>query len=147
VYGVAYRVSGLQNGNSNTPYETSDLLVVAISTPNFDNNNAIEAVYAAATAIPGDFDLDGDVDGADFVVWQTNFPTASGAELITGDADLDGDVDGADFVAWQTHFPTTPAAAAVPEPAGFWLIVGGFAISATRLRRQFVRCKFARGQL
>lgn len=61
--------------------------------------------------IPGDFDSDGDVDGADFVAWQTHFPTAAGATLATGDADADGDVDGADFVVWQTHFPTSPSAA------------------------------------
>jgi hypothetical protein len=68
--------------------------------------------------IPGDFDGDGDVDGADFVAWQTNFPTAAGATLGQGDADGDGDVDGADFVVWQTNFPFTPGqgASSVPEP-------------------------------
>lgn len=53
---------------------------------------------------PGDFDGDHDVDGADFVVWQTNFSKANGATRSQGDADGDGDVDGADFVVWQTHF-------------------------------------------
>jgi hypothetical protein len=72
--------------------------------------------------IAGDFDGDGDVDGADFVAWQTHFPMASGATLSDGDADGDGDVDGADFVVWQTNFPTGPdsAVAPVPEPAT-WL--------------------------
>jgi hypothetical protein len=75
---------------------------------------------------PGDFDFDGDVDGADFVAWQTNFPTAMGATLAQGDADADGDVDGADFVLWQTHFPVTPGpgAAPVPEPTAFILSFG-----------------------
>lgn len=53
----------------------------------------------------GDFDLDHAVSGSDFVIWQTNFPKASGASLMGGDADGDGDVDGADFVAWQASFP------------------------------------------
>lgn len=65
----------------------------------------------------GDFDSDGDVDGADFVAWQTHFPMASGADWTEGDADSDGDVDGADFVIWQTNFPFTPSAATVPEPS------------------------------
>jgi T5SS/PEP-CTERM-associated repeat protein len=75
--------------------------------------------------IPGDFDSDGDVDGADFVAWQTNFPTATGATLAQGDADGDGDVDGADFVVWQTNFPFTPGPGAVPvpEPAGWSLML------------------------
>lgn len=70
------------------------------------------------SAVPGDFDGDRDVDGADFVAWQTNFPKATGALPSEGDADGDGDVDGADFVVWQTHFPTTagPGASSIPEP-------------------------------
>jgi hypothetical protein len=40
----------------------------------------------------GDADNDGDVDGADFVVWQTNFPTSPG-----------------------------PGASAIPEPATWTL--------------------------
>jgi hypothetical protein len=72
----------------------------------------------------GDFDGDGDVDGADFVAWQTNFPKASDATLAQGDADADGDVDGADFVVWQTNFPFTPSpgASAVPEPQSIALL-------------------------
>ncbi|MCC7083963.1 MAG: dockerin type I repeat-containing protein [Pirellulales bacterium] len=67
----------------------------------------------------GDFNGDGNVDGADFVAWQTHFPTASGATLADGDANGDGAVDGADFVIWQTNFPYTapgPGSAPVPEP-------------------------------
>lgn len=75
--------------------------------------------------VPGDFDGDNDVDGADFVAWQTNFPKATGATLSQGDADGDGDVDGADFVVWQTHFPYSsgPGASPVPEPAGWSLML------------------------
>jgi hypothetical protein len=94
----------------------------------------ILAHYNAGTSAtppvhPGDFDGDGDVDGADFVAWQTNFPKASGALPTEGDADGDGDVDGADFVVWQTNFPFTPGPGAtpIPEPstivlAGIWAI-------------------------
>lgn len=77
---------------------------------------------------PGDFDSDGDVDGADFVAWQTNFPKATGALLSEGDADGDWDVDGADFVVWQTNFPftPTPGTTQVPEPFSWgMLMIGG----------------------
>jgi hypothetical protein len=84
--------------------------------------------------VPGDFDADGDVDGADFVTWQTHFPTSSGATLAQGDADGDGDVDGADFVVWQTNFPFTASAGAspIPEPAAVWLCVAAMLAMATR---------------
>jgi hypothetical protein len=86
----------------------------------FDN-----VILNAAPLLPGDFDADGDVDGADFVAWQTHFPTASGATLAMGDADRDGDVDGADFVVWQANFPTSPAGATspVPEPSGAIIVL------------------------
>jgi T5SS/PEP-CTERM-associated repeat protein/autotransporter-associated beta strand protein len=60
----------------------------------------------------GDFDLDGDVDGRDFLEW-----TAAFGETSDADADNDGDSDGADFLAWQQQFGSPPPpAAAVPEP-------------------------------
>jgi hypothetical protein len=90
------------------------------------------------SAHPGDFDADGDVDGADFVAWQTNFPKATGATLAQGDADGDGDVDGADFVVWQTNFPFTPGPGVVPvpEPAGCLLALVAMGIIALPRRRR-----------
>jgi hypothetical protein len=71
----------------------------------------------------GDYDFDGDVDGADFVVWQTSFPTSGDLPNLPADGDGDGDVDGADFVIWQTHFPYTPNPNSVPEPLAFFLLL------------------------
>ncbi len=87
----------------------------------------LQLTPSPSPAIPGDFDADGDVDGADFVAWQTHFPTATSATLADGDADGDGDVDGADFVVWQTHFPFTPGpgASPIPEPCASFLVVMG----------------------
>jgi hypothetical protein len=75
---------------------------------------------------PGDFDLDGDVDGADFVAWQTSFPTVTLPDY-GADGDGDWDIDGADFVVWQTNFPYTPGpgTAPVPEPAAAILGLAG----------------------
>jgi hypothetical protein len=68
---------------------------------------------------PGDYNGDGNVDGLDFGVWQSNFPTAGGAFRDEGDADGDGDVDGADFVVWQANFPfpASQNVSSVPEPS------------------------------
>jgi hypothetical protein len=84
----------------------------------------------APPPVAGDFDGDGDVDGADFVAWQTNFPKETGATLAMGDADSDGDVDGADFVVWQTNFPFTPGpgVTSVPEPWSLVTIICGIMI-------------------
>lgn len=65
---------------------------------------------------PGDFDGDGDVDGADFVAWQTNFPTQSGASRADGDANGDDKVDGADFAVWQDSFSSAAGGGTSPVP-------------------------------
>jgi hypothetical protein len=78
--------------------------------------------------LPADFDSDGEVDGADFVTWQTHFPTASGATEATGDANGDGDVDGDDFTMWQSDFRTTLALAPTPIPEPSAVILGLLAI-------------------
>lgn len=84
--------------------------------PQTSSRDMFIAIYEAIPPQP-DFDGDGDVDGADFVAWQTNFPMEIGAGLAEGDSDADGDVDGADFAAWQASFPaSSPGVAPVPEP-------------------------------
>jgi hypothetical protein len=92
--------------------------------------------------VAGDFDGDGDVDGADFVAWQTNFPKASGAVLAEGDADGDGDVDGADFVIWQTSFPFTPGpgTSSIPEPYAMVLIMLALPAALVMVRRGRSKC-------
>ena len=78
----------------------------------------------------GDYDFDGDVDGDDFLTWQSGFGTQTGATLEDGDADGDGDVDGDDFLAWQSNFGNGAgaAAAAIPEPTSL-MLAGLFALT------------------
>lgn len=95
----------------------------------------------AAAPLPGDFNADGSVDGADLAVWKEHFGTASGAGAGQGDADGDGDVDGSDLLAWQWGVGgggsgTAEAVDAVPEPGGLGLLVLG-GVLAARGRRRF----------
>jgi hypothetical protein len=147
VYGMGVVIHGLDEGNPSTPFISSDRLVITFRTPGFGNANApmlhaarqavFDAAMADAVTPSGDFDGDGDVDGADFVAWQTNFPIGSDALPANGDADSDGDVDGADFGIWQSQFAQVPSAAlpsnaAVPEPSaaviGVTALVGSLLI-------------------
>ena len=57
-----------------------------------------------AASNPADFNGDGAVSGADFVIWQAHYPMASGATKADGDANGDGAVTGIDFIIWQSNY-------------------------------------------
>jgi hypothetical protein len=85
-----------------------------------------------------DFDDDGDVDGADFLIWQQGLGMTGQPDKSTGDATGDGNVDGADLAAWQMAFGQTGlgvgAAGAVPEPTAATLAAAALALAAIRRR-------------
>lgn len=75
------------------------------------------------SATTADFNGDGLVDGADFLVWQRGAGTAE-PELADGDANGDGLVNAADHVVWSEQFGVASVNATVtgvPEPAGLGL--------------------------
>jgi hypothetical protein len=82
-----------------------------------NHQGAADAVIQVAIA---DFDQDGDVDGADVLIWQRG--VGVGMTLAEGDADGNADVDGVDLGVWRHQFGATatvlPAGSAVPEPTG-----------------------------
>jgi hypothetical protein len=77
--------------------------------------------------VPGDYDGDGDVDGADFLAWQRQLGATASPPGSGADGDESGSVDGGDLDIWKSNFGA-PAVAAqrvsgavVPEPAAFAL--------------------------
>lgn len=104
---------------------------------------------ASSGAVGPDFNGDGVVDFADFLIWQNNVGIMSGATVLQGDADGDGDVDGADFLFWQRNFgrpaPWSGAGlagspgfdpAAVPEPTGIAILMTGASLALAFGRRR-----------
>lgn len=80
-----------------------------------------------AEALPGDYDLDGDVDTADYDSWKSQYGVVG---LASADGNLDGFVDAADFTIWRDAFDAV--AVAVPEPAALLLAVWGLAAACRR---------------
>ena len=83
------------------------------------DNQPVEVVinnFQFVALFPGDFDLDGDVDGADFLKWQRGgSPNPLSAK---------------DLVDWEALFGTTSAlssAISVPEPSSIVLLLAAFA--------------------
>lgn len=98
-------------------------------TPVYDYNQMMYrldlATIPALTRLGGDYDDDGDVDGADFMVWQRSLgavvPSGTGA-----DGDGNGRVESFDLAPWKLRFGQTAASegiqAAIPEPATSMLL-------------------------
>lgn len=81
--------------------------------------------------LPGDANLDGVVDGLDFINWNDNKFTDHPA-WCGGDFTADGIVDGLDFIVWN-QFKFSTSLAEVPEPVGMTLCaVALIGFSATR---------------
>ena len=83
----------------------------------------------------GDADLDGLVDGLDFIDWNVNKFTEHDT-WCGGDFNADGFVDGFDFVIWNANkFQNANSAPAVPEPTGLlFVLFGGLVICRWRGR-------------
>jgi len=64
---------------------------------------------ATPTHVPGDFNADGRVDTADYIVWRASVGTTV-APLTAGDATGDGVVDDADYRTMRSHFGFVPIA-------------------------------------
>ncbi|TWU26016.1 metallophosphoesterase [Bythopirellula polymerisocia] len=82
-----------------------------------------------STSNTADFNGDGTVDGADFLIWQRGVNSSGG--LANGDADNSGYVDGDDLGIWQTQYGTkglTPPLSVIPEPTTLLLVVIGLLI-------------------
>lgn len=92
-------------------------------TDSADVETMVTEVFRSAM---GDFDLNGAVDGDDFLLWQQGVLT--GNLYTQGDANLDGQVDLEDLAIWRSAFgfqrapllaagSAAAAGAAVPEPS------------------------------
>jgi hypothetical protein len=91
-------------------------------------NANIGAPYLGA-----DFDLDGNVNGVDFVIWNNNKFTTNTA-WSAGNANGDNDVNGADFVEWNNFKFQSSDVVAVPEPGLGVLLLGALALVTFRRR-------------
>ncbi|MBA3481832.1 MAG: hypothetical protein H0T51_08460 [Pirellulales bacterium] len=98
-----------------------------------------DVLVTAGVSESADFDVDGDVDGADFLTWQRGVGTTSGAAPGDGDANGDQMVDANDLDVWRSQFDSTPLAVSVPEPGSLaCLLIASSIASSLRVTRRSV---------
>ena len=105
-------------------YESSEPFLIALN-HSLSSEEYADAAWQinASAALPGDFDRNDMVDGADFLAWQRLFGSTTD---LAADSSLNGVVDAADLQIWKESFGRTwpaPTAIATPEPATVALLV------------------------
>ncbi|TWU28486.1 hypothetical protein [Bythopirellula polymerisocia] len=133
VYGVFARV--LSPGfNASEPF----LLAFAYGVGVEDYATGALAINRAAGP-RGDYDIDGDVDGRDLLVWQRLFDSTT---RTVADASLNGVVDAADLLIWQQQYGESLgdsillATQHVPEPGAIFLAVLAMICLASQGRKR-----------
>jgi hypothetical protein len=89
--------------------------------------------------LAGDYNRDGEVNAADYVVWRKN----SGKYVLQysgADGDGNGIIGEGDFAVWRANFGDTAGSGAgsggsVPEPATVWLVLAALGVNL-RMRRE-----------
>ena len=87
--------------------------------------------WSNSAGLPGDYNRDGTVDAADYVIWRkSNGQTGWG---LAADSDLNGRIDGADLDFWISRFGLASgsgSAATIPEATTIMLVLVGLLVSA-----------------
>jgi hypothetical protein len=103
--------------------------------------NLLQVQFVTAAGVTGDYNNNGVVDAADYVVWRKNVNTAT---TLPNDS-TPGTVNQADYEAWRANFGRTPGSASsllgsaassaqVPEPDTVSLLLLAMAAIASRRR-------------
>jgi hypothetical protein len=96
-------------------------------------------VQVAPAGVPGDYNGNGTVDAADYVLWRNGGP-------LQNEVDAVGTTNAADYAAWRARFGNAAGSGAgasvyaiVPEPAALMLLLLGSVGFRLRLRRGSLR--------
>jgi hypothetical protein len=84
---------------------------------------SVTTLVLISDGLPGDFNRDGKVDGADYTVWRKQ---AGQTGNFAADANEDNLVDAEDYDLWRSNFGRTESVgsgslAAVPEPSAYYM--------------------------
>jgi hypothetical protein len=111
----------------------------APSAQTFFDNVTLDATPFGSPSVPGDYNKNGVVDAADYVLWRNGGPLQNEVSSL-------GTVDAQDYTAWRARFGNTSgsgsglgSSGAVPEPASICMLASGLlAVGFVRNRMKAV---------
>lgn len=144
---ISFELNGLPIGLQFTPVRTSALENWAALSPipttgsnittNLLANSITTFVAGLSSGLPGDYNLNGVVDAADYVVWRKN---AGSLNVLPNDS-IGGMIGSAQYDTWRTYFGITNGGAtftedvtAVPEPTAWPFAIAAVIVAMSRRR-------------
>ena len=123
-------VSSIAGGTNPSAFDlTSDGLVNSADLSQWLTLAGANNLASGNPYLPADGNLDGFVDGLDFILWNGNKFT-SNAGWCGGDFNADGVTDGQDFIVWNSQkFMSSDGVSAIPEPSTSALLVVTMALA------------------
>jgi hypothetical protein len=113
-------------------------VIVALTSTASDEHLAIDNLRLMARGVPGDYNSDGIVNAADYIVWRNNL----GADVVLpnqrSDASTPGTVDQEDYDYWVAQFAGGGGGSgtSVPEPTSGALLLVAFVLGTVGLRNR-----------
>ena len=128
-------------GGINGTFDTTNLPALAGGLF-FDLDYTPHAIMLSVAGIPGDFNLSGTVDNADYVVWRKSLGQFGAA--LAADANNSGSIDHGDYNIWRSNFGATASLGsgtdlvntAVPEPTAWTSAACLLALTLVRNRQR-----------
>ena len=113
-----------------SPFFATEIRAIANGDPViYLDNFQIFARAVSDPSLPGDYNMDGEVNAPDYNVWRDTFGSTT---ELAADGNGDGIVNAPDYNTWRDNFGNV-ANASVPEPSTLVLLV---ASALTRLRQR-----------
>jgi hypothetical protein len=137
--------TGFVDGNLLNQFTDADISTFALGTNNPSQNLGGTGYidnFVIRDGLVGDYDVDGDVDAADYTRWKASYGTTVSSG--TGaDGNKNGFVDAADYVLWRNNLGTSlfvvPGSGAsinaVPEPSALVTLFLGLLLTGSCKRR------------
>jgi peptidyl-prolyl cis-trans isomerase A (cyclophilin A) len=129
---VVDAIAALPIYNAGSPFDALPLRNYTSPNPVMDANFANVTRIIERTLAPGDYNFDGVVNNADYLVWKNSFGSTTLAEA---DGNGDGVVNVADYTVWRDSMAGASQSVTIPEPTAAVLVVLAVLGCGSRRRR------------